>query len=465
MRSSTSALFRAKPRTSAALAPLFPYGLVLLIGLYLVLSGTTLLILRWHYVGGGSAIEKIHPATYLLFVAVVTSLVFHSQFRRLFLQRISSDLLLVFFVAAIIFTAGYDVLFGNAPFAPFVDTFLAAVLTTIVLTCVPYSAILLLRRLVDLFFVFNIFLIFVEYVLHVDFIAPYVAGVIRTPEEFAVLGGQGGNFGRLAALFGHPLNAAMLFAVYSIANLVSVPMRISTAALVRLGLSALSYLAIFPTESRASMVATTLILALYLAYFGLGTVIRGRISPVGVSLTLIVALGVALVAMFLWEAGFFDNMLLRFQYDYGSALSRDYALEILQSISSSALWLGLSQSELNTLQSSFGLIAIEISWVNFILVGGLVTTIPLFLTFCLFLFGSLPRYCSFGIYFVSMLILESTFASNSIWSKTTIITSSLIVAISMLRRDVIRQGHVATTTEAKNPFRNRRPGQSVGQRA
>jgi predicted membrane metal-binding protein len=75
--------------------------------------------------------------------------------------------------------------------------------------------------------------------------------------------------------------------------------------------------------------ATTLLLALYLAYFG-------RISPVGLSLTLIVGLGVVLVAMFLWEAGFFDNMLLKFQYDYGSALSRDYALEILQSISSFA---------------------------------------------------------------------------------------------------------------------------------
>ena len=445
MQSSTSALFRAKPRTSAALAPLFPYGLVLVIGLYLLLSGTTLLILRWHYVGGGSAIEKIHPATYLLFVAVFISLVFHSQFRRLFFQRILSDHLVVFFVAAIIFTAAYDILLGNASVAPFVDTFLTAALTTIVLTCVPFPAIVLIRRIIDLFFVFNIFLIFVEYILQVDFVAPYVAGVIRTPEEFVVLGGN--FFGRMPALFGHPLNAATLFGVYSIANLASVPMRLSTAALVRLSLALLSYLAIFPTESRASMVATTLILALYLAYFGLGTVIRGRISPAGVSLTLIVALGVALVAMFLWEAGFFDNMLLRFQYDYGSSLSRDYALEILQSISSSALWFGLSQSELNTLQSSFGLIAIEISWVNFILVGGLVTTIPLFVTFCLFLFGSLPRYCSFGIYFVSMLILESTFASNSIWSKTTIVTCSLIVAISMLRRDVIRQGHVATTTE------------------
>jgi hypothetical protein len=463
MQSSNSAPFRAKPRTSAALAPLFPYGLVLIIALYLLFSGTTLLILRWHYVGGGSAIEKIHPATYLLFVAVFISLVFHSQFRRLFFQRILSDHLVVFFVAAIIFTAAYDILLANASVAPFVDTFLTAALTTIVLTCVPFPAIVLIRRIMDLFFVFNIFLIFVEYILQVDFIAPYVAGVIRTPEEFVVLGGN--FFGRMPALFSHPLSAATLFGVYSIANLASVPMRLSTAALVRLSLALLSYLAIFPTESRASMVATTLILVLYLAYFGLGTVIRGRTSPAGVSLTLIVALGVALVAMFLWEAGFFDNMLLRFQYDYGSSLSRDYALEILQSISSFALWFGLSQSELNTLQSSFGLIAIEISWVNFILVGGLLTTIPLFVTFCLFLFGSLPRYCSFGIYFVSMLILESTFASNSIWSKTTIVTCSLIVAISMLRRDVIRQGHVAATTDAKNAFRNRRPGQFVGRRA
>ena len=53
-----------------------------------------------------------------------------------------------------------------------------------------------------------------------DFMAPYVAAVIRTPEEMAVLGGQmeGGFYGRLAALFGHPLNAAMLFGIYSIAT-------------------------------------------------------------------------------------------------------------------------------------------------------------------------------------------------------------------------------------------------------
>ena len=371
--------------------------------------------------------------------------------------------LVVFFVAAIIFTAAYDILLGNASVAPFVDTFLTAALTTIVLTCVPFPAIVLIRRIIDLVFVFNIFLIFVEYILQVDFVAPYVAGLIRTPEEFVVLGGN--FFGRMPALFGHPLNAATLFGVYSIANLASVPMRLSTAALVRLSLALLSYLAIFPTESRASMVATTIILALYLACLGVGTIAKGRISVAGLTLTLFVVLGFGLAAMFLLETGFFDKMLLRFQYDYGSSLTRDYALDILQSASPSALSVGLSQSETNTIQSSFGLVAIEISWVNFILVGGLVTTIPLFIAFCLFLFVSLPRYCSLGIYFVSLLILESTFASNSIWSKTTIVTSSLIVAISMLRRDVIHQRDVAPTTSATRVHRKRPPGQSIGQRA
>ena len=170
---------------------------------------------------------------------------------------------------------------------------------------------------------------------------------IRTPEELVVLGGQlqdASDTGRLSALFGHALNAAMLFGIYSIANLVSVPMRLSTAALARLGLSILAYLAIFPTESRASMGATTLILGLYLVCFGVGIVAKGRISPIGLSLTFFIALGFALAAILLWEAGFFDKMLLRFQYDYGSALTRDYAMDILQSISDFALWFGLSQS-------------------------------------------------------------------------------------------------------------------------
>ena len=438
MQSSTRTLSRPAPRDSAALKSLFPYGLVFVVALYLLVSGQTLLILRWHYVGGGAALQKIHPATYLLACGLFLTLVFHSHLRHLMFYRISSDPLLLSFLMAVIFTAGYDVSLGGASFAPFVDTFVMAIATTVVLLCVPYSALLVLRRIVDLFFIFNIVMIFAEMVLHQNFLAPYISAVVRTPEESVVLGGF--DDGRLSALFGHPLNAALLFGVYSIANLVSVPMRLSTTALARLTLSIFAYLAIFPTESRASMAVTGLILAFYLMCFGVGIVARGRVSPIGLGLAMFIVLAFILAAMGLSDMGFFDKMLLRFQYDYGSALSRDYALQILQSISDSALWFGLSQTELSAVQQQFNLIAIEISWVNFILVGGLLTTIPLFLTLCLFLFGSLPKYCYFRICFVWLLVLESTFASNSIWAKSATITNSLIVAIAMLRRHDLTRG-------------------------
>jgi hypothetical protein len=41
-----------------------------------------------------------------------------------------------------------------------------------------------------------------------------------------------------------------------------------------------------------------------------------------------------------------------------------------------------------TRRQGHGLIAIESSCINFILVGGLITAIPLFITYCLFLFRS-----------------------------------------------------------------------------
>ena len=90
MQPSTSAFVKTEP-SSAALASLLPYGVVLIIALYLLVSGHTLLILRWHYVGGGSSIEKLHPATYLLirwtihnfrFSSTISTVIFPSYYIR-----------------------------------------------------------------------------------------------------------------------------------------------------------------------------------------------------------------------------------------------------------------------------------------------------------------------------------------------------------------------------------------------
>jgi hypothetical protein len=428
----------AEPSYTLALVPWLNYVLVIAAFLYLPLSTQMLVILRWHYAGGGSGIEKIHPATYLLSVILLVTITLNQGFRQAFAHQLKSDGCVLSFIAAIIFTTGYAVLLSGAPVAPFIDTLFAAAITAVVLLTLPNYSIRFCRLLVDLFFIFNIGMIFAETIANRDFLAPYLQTVVRTPEEMVIIGGQmsgGDTTGRYSALMGHALNAALLFGVYAIGNLSRVPMRLSAPAAIRLSLCLISYLAIFPTQSRSSMVASTIILGIYLLYFCGRIWASGRVSAPGLAVALIVLVISACLAMTLWASGYFDKMLLRFQYDYGSALARDYATTILSSVSNSALWFGLSQEELNSLQSSFGLIAIEISWVNFILAAGLITTIPLLITLFLFLFRTLPRFCNVGIYFVSALVFESTFASNSIWSKTTILTSSLVTAIALCRVD------------------------------
>ena len=72
------ATLRRSPRTTTILQ-LYPYLLTIILILYFVLSTPALLLLGWNYIGGGSEIEKIHPATYLLFAGLCASLVIDKQ--------------------------------------------------------------------------------------------------------------------------------------------------------------------------------------------------------------------------------------------------------------------------------------------------------------------------------------------------------------------------------------------------
>ena len=425
---------RRSPRSTAILQ-LYPYLLAAIPFLYFVLSTPALLLLGWNYLGGGSEIEKIHPATYLLFAGLCASLVIDKQFRSRIVTRIACDPSLVSFTVAVVLTTAYSIFIQGASAAPFVDTFFGAIMATIVLTSISIRPLTLLRTLIDTFFAVNILAIFLEVILQRNLFFEHLAGVSSYQDFTLNSGAQDGTFGRPSAFFGHSLDAALLFGVYSIANLASTPVTFSTTTIVRISLSLLSYMAIFPTGGRSSMVATTIVLLLYVICSSISPIARGYVNKAGLTFIFLIGILLVPIVITLFGVGFFEPMMERFEYDYGSALSRDYALQLLQQSSAWDLWFGRSVAELNEIQQSFGLIAIEISWINFILVAGLITTIPLFITFCLFLFRSTRLYCTFGIYFVSLLVLISTSANNGIWSKTTVLAISLIVGISFLRRD------------------------------
>jgi hypothetical protein len=428
----------ARPARPTVLLQLHPYVLIIIIMLYPVLSTPVLLLLDWHYIGGGGELEKIHPATYMLLVGICISLLIDSRFRWRILTHVASDLSLLLFLASVVITTFYCYVAKGASISPFVDTFIGAIVVSVILNGISRQPLVFLRRLVDVFFIGNALLIFWEIVAQQNILADFLISNGHIREMIDVFGPQqaAGGFSRASALFNHPLDAAMLLGVYCISNLVSTPVHFSFATIKRLLLSLLSYVAIFPTGGRTSIVVTTLIVLLYMIYIAIAWFLRGSIKKAGLTFALLSVVILVPLSLGLWDIGFFDPMLGRFEVDYGSALSRDYAFELLEQVSAFDLWFGLPLQDIIGLQLRFGLIAIEISWINFILVGGLITAIPLFITYILFLFRSIPLYCNPGIYFVSLLVFVVTAASNGIWSKTTVLTISLVVAISFLRRDL-----------------------------
>ena len=342
------ATLRRSPRSTKILQ-LYPYFLTIILILYFVLSTPALLLLGWNYIGGGSEIEKIHPATYLLFFGLCASLVIDKQFQLRMVARVAGDPSLVSFAAAVVLTTTYSIFFQGASAAPFIDTFFGAIMATLVITAIPIRPLTFLRKLIDTFFVVNILAIFLEVILQRNLFFEHLAGISSSQDFTLNSGSQEVIFERPSAFFGHSLDAALLFGVYSIANLVSTSVNFSKNTIARISLSLLSYTAIFPTGGRSSMVATTIVLLSYLIYSPIGPITRGYINKAG--LTYIFLIGFLLVPIFvtLWGIGFFDPMIERFEYDYGSTLSRDYALQLLEQSSAWDLWFGRSLVELSAI--------------------------------------------------------------------------------------------------------------------
>jgi hypothetical protein len=135
--------------------------------------------------------------------------------------------------------------------------------------------------------------------------------------------------------------------------------------------------------------------------------------------------------------GFFDTMLSRFEYDIGSANTRQIALDLMAGLPSSELWFGMSSTDLAALvqrQADLNLLAIEISWANFILACGLALTIPLFIAYIVFLFSFIPYYSSPWAIMPALFLLIVTAASNGIWAKTTVLSASFAIILAFLRR-------------------------------
>jgi hypothetical protein len=404
---------------------------VVLIWSYLLVSGSLLQLAGWHYGGGGSEIEKLHPATYGVFLWIALSLAISPRFRSSVVQIVAKDWPLLSYGASVALIAIYSIVAKETSITPSVETLITPIVATVALITLTKRSLVVLRTGIDAIMIAGIAMIFVEYLLGHPLIPVYSGDTINTAEAINTLN-------RPAALFGHPLSAGAFLALYSMLCLMAPPGSHWTT-FVRPGLAVLALGAAATTGSRSAMVVSIAMIGLF-GLMGLFTGLvtnRVRRSSVFAAAILVgaVLVGVPLLA----SLGFFDVLLYRFDNDSGSALAREMAIQILTSIKLDDLWFGIKPQESFAIQQSYGLLAIEISWINFILVCGIVFTVPFFITYILYWFVSVPRYCVRSIYFVSLTYFILSASSNGLWTKTTGLTIGIVMSFAFLRKDLVKR--------------------------
>jgi hypothetical protein len=398
------------------------------VSLYFLLSGPALQQLGWDYLGQGGELEKLHPATYLIVACFSASCFIDPQFRTKVLSLIG-DPIMVGFGTAVLATGTYASAVHGASITPFVDTFFAAILSTIVLLSMPGRYLLVFGTIIDLFLTANIILLFIEY-----FSGANIIPVYDDP------GGNGnqllGLYTRSTALLGFPLEAATVLGAYSVTKLISIDVRYPAGAVMRLFLVLTSCVGILTTGGRTAFFSCILVIFLYFAASLVSSIFSGKVPKNAIPLAGIGIISLIIVAPVLVTTGVMNVFLDRLEDDIGSSLSREYAIAFVTDARLGDLWFGLPISDVFALQKSYGLIAIEVSWINFILVCGLFLALPLFLSFCAFLFYYLPKHCNFSVIFTSVFILIVTASFNGLWSKTLVLTISCAIAVSFLRKDI-----------------------------
>ena len=229
--------------------------------LFSILSPGVLNLIDWHYLGGGPEFQKIHVATYLLIATFLCLWLIDPYFRGNVTELFFNNWDLTSFVLAVGAVSTYAVLVKHVSVSPFVDTFLAALLVTIGWMCLPTKNLRRLRYLLDLYFVINISILFIEYSTRSWLIAlPY-------PGPFRAIG-----------FFENPLSAATLLGVYAIANFASMPVKFTRQCLARLTLGFTSLLAIFTTGGRSSLVVSGLLLIAFVTLSGVRQIASGRVN-------------------------------------------------------------------------------------------------------------------------------------------------------------------------------------------
>ncbi len=413
----------AAPRTGATagaprLDPITRFLVPCIVLALFSLSGGVLWYAGYNYDGlMGSALTKLHPATYLTILAFGwRACAFGNPFAYLAhvgRLRPASLLLLLISIGAL----ASVVLRQRPNMAGLVDTFLAPSLLVLVMAEADERLRRSIETLLHGVMTVNALMALFEFATKI-LIFPYRFDGETFPTDL-----------RSAALQGHPLVNATLTACYVLA-LMSGSREMKTP--LRLGLILLQLAAMVAFGGRTAIVTVVALGLPFAAWRSLAAVRRRRVHLMVAAIGLLAVSLMPVALAVLISGGFFDDLIGRFVSDGGSANARVEMFGLFQYFSLSDLLIGPDVELLESVRRISGLEwGIENPIIRMMLYQGAFFMILMLVGFALFMRELAHGRAGSWLPMIAWLILVN--GSESLASKTTLMTKFAVILLCLYR--------------------------------
>lgn len=408
----------AGPRT-VPVDTLTRLGITVAVLLLFSISGGMLWLAGYNYDGlQGSPLSKIHPSTYLfVLVFVWRACTFGNPVG--YVVHVTNKRPATMLMAVISTVLLFVVILRQRPgMAGMIDTFVAPALVVLLLSEDDEKTFAQMRIVIHAVMTVNALMALFEF------------GTKHLVFPYRFDGAVFVNDLRSTALQGHPLSNATVTSIYVLA-LLSGSRSLSTP--LRLALVGLQFCALVAFGGRSGMVLTILLGGVYLLIQGLAQLRTGRVNLLGAALVIMLAALLPLAIALAGYYGFFDALLQRFVSDSGSANARVEMFDLFRHLELRDLIVGPDVDLLDSMRRISGLEqGIENPILRFTLYQGAFFTLLIFFGFALFM-HEVARRCHPGIWLpmLGWLILLNT--SESIASKTTLMTKFVVIALALYR--------------------------------
>jgi hypothetical protein len=368
---------------------------------------------------GGAQWQKIAPATYLAFIALLGVVVERRNVAALLddIVRRHKGLIVFFCGWAILFA--YIVLYQGPPLTATFDTFLLPMVLTIVLVRLAPATQRNMALFLHIFMALNALLGLAEFATGWR-LTPLVAQGMELTSDY-----------RSSAFLGHPLNNAIIVGSYALILIVGGARDLAPGWRAAAVLLQLLAMAVF-----GGRFATVLFLA-FAAVISVRHVIAilsGRRFSVTAAAAVSFLAPLLLIGLtLLVTEGFLDKFLMRFVSDDGSAASRIKMFDLLARIPFHELLIGADPEVVATLQRTEGIaFGIESFWIAFIAYYGILVSIPIFIGLLAY-FTDLWRMTRRGAFWPIVFFLAVCSTSASLSGKGTTLGQFAVLLLILMR--------------------------------